>query len=307
MPTARLPRSARLVAPGFLPHGHGPAATCAADRPHTISPLPVCRRVSPLFTIHLRRKCSSASEYLPKKADWESFFAYLVKEANAEMRLRTYWYVVDEIDFWPYGISRLLKNRDFVTLDRVIRQHRPNCASLDAITDASARQAKLESIAQNLVKTETFMKRRFEGWQEVQNGIAQAFDSVEFRRAGSIRMNLFTQAFGQEKGVDVKLATDVLKLNEIYDVGIIVSGDGDYVPAVQVVKDWGKHIINVSFLKKSGGLLPGGARRLNQATDRAVEVSYDDMNRFMKISAVSAAPAAVVAVAVVSAITPPIP
>ena len=83
--------------------------------------------------------------------------------------------------------------------------------------------------------------------------------------------------------MDVKLATDVLKLNDIYDVEIIVSGDADYVPAVQVVKDWGKHIINVSFLKKSGGLLPGGARRLNQTTDRAIEVSYGDMNAFMKI------------------------
>ena len=87
----------------------------------------------------------------------------------------------------------------------------------------------------------------------------------------------------RKKGVDVKLATDLLKLEDIYDVGIIVSGDGDYVPAVQVVKDWGKHIINVSFLKKNGGLLPGGARRLNQNTDRAIEVAYADMKAFMKI------------------------
>jgi hypothetical protein len=34
-----------------------------------------------------------------------------------------------------------------------------------------------------------------------------------------------------------------------------------------------KHMINVSFLKNSGCLLPGGARRLNQTTDRAIEVA----------------------------------
>jgi hypothetical protein len=39
----------------------------------------------------------------------------------------------------------------------------------------------------------------------------------------------------------------------------------------------------VSFLKKSGGLLPGGARRLNQITDRAIEVAYDDMKKFMNV------------------------
>jgi uncharacterized LabA/DUF88 family protein len=177
---------------------------------------------------------------------------------------------------------------------------------LDALPNAAAKQAKLESIAKTLAKTESFMEGRFDGWQEIQNGIAHKVDATEFRRAGSIRMNLFTQQFGQEKGVDVKLATDLLKLEDIYDVGIIVSGDGDYVPAVQIVKDWGKHIINVSFLKKSGGLLPGGARRLNQMTDRAIEVAYDDMKKFMnvatKIKAAATAPVAPAAVA-----TAPVP
>jgi uncharacterized LabA/DUF88 family protein len=62
-----------------------------------------------------------------------------------------------------------------------------------------------------------------------------------------------------------------------------VSGDGDYVPAVKTVKDWGKHIVNVSFLKKNGGVLPGGARRLNQNTDRVIEIGFDDMQKFMEI------------------------
>lgn len=224
------------------------------------------------------------TEYLPKRADWEKFFQCLTKEASAELRLRTYWYVVDEIDFWPYNLGRLLNNGDFETLESIVRKDKFCAASLSAISAPGARRAKLQEIANRLVKTEVFMKRRFEGWQHIQNGIAHRFDSVEFRRAGSIQMNLFRQKFGQEKGVDVKLATDVLKLSDIYDVGIIVSGDGDYVPAVEIVKDWGKHIINVSFLKKSGGLLPGGARRLNRITDRAIQVSYEDMKTFMNIT-----------------------
>lgn len=223
------------------------------------------------------------ADYLPKQADWEHFFAYLVGQANSEFRLRTYWYVVDEIDVWPYNLTRLISRKEFSTLEAIIRKNRQSAVILDGITSQPARQSKLIDIANGLAKAEVAVKRRFEGWQQIQNGIAHRFDSVEFRRAGSIQMNLFTQKFGQEKGVDVKLATDVLKLNDIYDVGIIVSGDGDYVPAVQVVKDWGKHIINVSFLKKSGGVLPGGARRLNEATDRAIEVAYSDMIKFMNI------------------------
>lgn len=233
--------------------------------------------------VELFKPTFNPADYLPKKADWDGFFKFLVSEGKADLRLRAYWYVVDEIDFSPYGVNKLLKSSDFIKLNTVICKHRPHAATLNAITDPVDRQTQLVKIANDLIAVEQAMKRRFEGWKEIQDGIAHNFESVEFRRAGSIRYDLFTGNFHQEKGVDVKLATDLLKLEDIYNVGIVVSGDGDYVPAVQVVKDWGKHIINVSFLKKSGGLLPGGARRLNRNTDRAIEVAYDDMKAFMKI------------------------
>lgn len=125
-------------------------------------------------------------------------------------------------------------------------------------------------------------KNRFEGWKVIQDGIARKFNSVEFRRSGSITYNLFTRRFRTEKAVDVKLATDLLELRNIYDIGIIVSGDQDYVPAVQAVKDSGKQIINVSFLKRDGKVLPGGARRLNLATDRKIEIPYQEVKKYMK-------------------------
>jgi uncharacterized LabA/DUF88 family protein len=224
------------------------------------------------------------SDYLPRAADWEDFFNGVVAKGDAEMRLRTYWYVVEEIDFWPYGLTKLLKSHDFVTLERVLRKHRNNIPQLDAIGDLVAKQEKITSLTQTLIARERFMKSRFDGWQEFQNGIAHRFDSIEFRRAGSIQYDLFKQRFNKEKGVDVKLATDLLKLKDIYEVGVIVSGDGDYVPAVETVKDWGKHIVNVSFLKKNGGILPGGARRLNQCTDRVIELEYEEVRAFMKIA-----------------------
>ncbi len=47
-----------------------------------------------------------------------------------------------------------------------------------------------------------------------------------------------------EKGVDVRLATDMVAagLRDRYDVAVLVSGDGDFADAVQVVKDAGKHV-----------------------------------------------------------------
>ena len=47
-----------------------------------------------------------------------------------------------------------------------------------------------------------------------------------------------------EKGVDIRLATDMLDLGwrDLYTTAILVSGDGDFVYAVQAVKHMGKFV-----------------------------------------------------------------
>ena len=72
-------------------------------------------------------------------------------------------------------------------------------------------------------------------------------------------------------------------LRDIYDTAIILSGDQDYVPAVQVVKDSGKRVVNVAFRARNGSPLPGGARRLNQVTDNSLEIEYAKLNSYLNI------------------------
>ncbi len=52
-----------------------------------------------------------------------------------------------------------------------------------------------------------------------------------------------------EKGVDIMIATDMLKAgwDNLYDVAILVSGDGDFAYAVQTVKNMGKHVEVAAF------------------------------------------------------------
>ena len=52
-----------------------------------------------------------------------------------------------------------------------------------------------------------------------------------------------------EKGVDIMMATDLLRLawDDIYDVAVLVSGDGDFAYAVQTVKNMGKHVEVAAF------------------------------------------------------------
>ena len=218
-------------------------------------------------------------EHLPKSADWAGFFDWLVDEAaghDAE-RIRTYWYVVQNLDFFPY---RLPKENEYphcagAESEEVERLSRLLCQvglqdELKGLKDEELRR-RLVSIVDRLKSKRRRMVNRFQGWQTLYSGIATKHNAVEFRPAGSIVYNLGTARFGTEKAVDVKLATDLLMLRDIYDCAVIVSGDQDYVPAVQVVKDSGKKVVNVAFLTRGGKLLPGGARRLNQITDAVMQ------------------------------------
>ncbi len=55
------------------------------------------------------------------------------------------------------------------------------------------------------------------------------------------------------KGDDVYLATDLIKgsYENLYDVAIIVSGDADFIPAINLVRKNGKKVINAFFPKSS--------------------------------------------------------
>lgn len=215
-------------------------------------------------------------DYLPKSANWATLFDWLVEQvAKGGERIRTYWYVIESIEFWPYDFPNVNKDRD--KLYRLLTSHPPNKQELDDIADLTSRDKRMVQMVEEMEWRRDRMAKRFQGWTIIQNGIARGHDAVEFRRAGAINYNLFRESLGPEKAVDVKLATDLVVLREIYDIAVIVSGDQDYVPAVQVIKDHGKRVINVAFETRGGQLLPGGARRLNQMTDRALTVSHKDL------------------------------
>lgn len=57
-----------------------------------------------------------------------------------------------------------------------------------------------------------------------------------------------------EKGIDVSMAVDMLRLayHNGYDTAILVTGDADFVAAIEGVKDMGKHVENAYFREAKG-------------------------------------------------------
>ncbi|MDB2620241.1 NYN domain-containing protein [bacterium] len=223
------------------------------------------------------------SDYLPKKASWDLLFDWIVgntMDGRRSERIRTYWYVVERIEFWPWHIEKL-KN-DPTTLLKVLKKDADFKASFASKNPADKDQF-IEDFTNELIERKERMTYRSDSWQTVQTQIALTSRCVEFRRAGSIKYNLFTQKLSSEKAVDVNLATDLISLRDIYDLAIIVSGDQDYVPAVKAVKDAGKRVVNVSFRTRSGKALPGGARRLNEITDWCEELPYAEFKQYLNL------------------------
>lgn len=226
-------------------------------------------------------------DYLPKYAEWDTLFDWVVRSVDEEgKRIRTYWYMIKGLDYYPLYIpnaKRLQEREDErENFKQLLLRNEYRKDEFEALENQELVE-KLREIAKELWDYKVEMQKRCEGWIKVQDAIALKYNAIEFRRSGMVTCNLFKRKLGSEKTVDVKLATDMIILSDIYDTAVIVSGDQDYVPAVEIIKDYGKEVVNVAFLTRSGKLLPGGAKRLNQITDRNLTVRYDSLGEHLKI------------------------
>jgi uncharacterized LabA/DUF88 family protein len=223
------------------------------------------------------------ADYLPKQAEWTEFFDWIAEQcSHSPQRIRTYWYAIRDLAFFPYRLNQLLREPE--KLRSVLSQSPSYRTELDEIADEPSRNKRMTEIVARLQEQQERMQARFNGWTTVQEGISGRHNAIEFRKAGTITCNLLeNNRLGREKAVDVKLASDLIALKDIYDIAVIVSGDQDYVPAVQVVKDYGKRVVTVAFERRDGRLLPGGARQLNQASDWGLIIKHSDLDSFLKI------------------------
>lgn len=238
-------------------------------------------------------------DYLPKQADWAGFFRRLVLESAVEgidsRLVRAYWYVVSAIDPWPKLPKKMKwdpakKERCYISkqLDewherntKGIQELVKYMANLKYPKTFSPKREGVEDVLQELRKRQLLKEKEFGGQANLQRAIVRKHRSIEFRRSGGIRYDLFTKRYGPEKTTDVNLAVDMVMLKDTYDIAVIVSGDQDFVPAASAAKNLGKTVVNVAFKTKGGDLLPGGAQRLNEAVDWCVEVDYDTFRDFL--------------------------
>ncbi len=76
---------------------------------------------------------------------------------------------------------------------------------------------------------------------------------------------------------DIHLAVDMVKLayNNTYDAAILVSTDGDFVPAIEAVKEKGKKVETIGFEHKFSWHLKQKSDRFRQLTKKELVKFFD--------------------------------
>lgn len=237
--------------------------------------------------VSLFKKTFNQAEYLPKRAKWDDFFDWLSAKhfaypgsPNTHNRIRTYWYVIEQLDIFPWSFPKPDSPEKIRQLTALFTCIKDTQKRIDGLKDEHLR-SELRKLHIEISGTIENMENRFDGWRKIQDDISMSQRAIEFHRAGAIHFNAVYNILGSEKAVDVKLATDLILLKDVYDIAVIVSGDQDYVPAVKAVKDFGKQVANVYFTKEGGDAFPGGARRLNETTDDRIGVTHDELNTWL--------------------------
>jgi len=187
---------------------------------------------------------------LEKDINWENVFKDIV---GINRLIRAYWYQAARVAPWEWNP----------------RFHTRFCPP-DMSQDDFERKAK------EYYKNE---RERLDNLhRQVYTRIEENFPSVEFRYAGVLKVNPTkwsrdnsgSYRIGSrvgEKGVDVAMAVDMVRQASDYEVAVIVSGDFDFLPAIQAVKDRLRRVEVVSIMKGSPPKHQGQARRLRSLCD----------------------------------------
>jgi len=91
------------------------------------------------------------------------------------------------------------------------------------------------------------------------------------------KVNIEGKTVYQVKEDDIHLAVDMVRLayNKAYDTAILISSDGDFVPAIQAVKETGKNVENIGFETKF-------SHYLKQECDRFKLLRKGDVMKFFE-------------------------
>src|SRR5919109_346885 len=112
-----------------------------------------------------------------------------------------------------------------------------------------------------------------DGMKRFYHGVRSSTDFIDIIECGHWKVDFFNQSVS-EKGLDARLAVDMVALMASYDVAIVLSRDADSIPSIDHIKLHDKQVATVEFV---GGHPPekkgrGFSSRLKLSADLVLRV-----------------------------------
>lgn len=195
-----------------------------------------------------------------KDVDWLQIFKRITPEEHELVRV--YWYHIAQVSDFDWIPSKAM------------RYCPPDMDEDTFIKEAREWHRNEQERIRNLHRT-------------VHRQIMLDYDYIEFRYTGILKVNPYRRERIGEKGLDVGMAVDMVAKMDWYDSAILVSGDYDFAPAVQVVKDRLKRVCQVTIERGARGSTPRTSSKGMRVMVDSVVTLYEDevmdeRNRLLK-------------------------
>lgn len=214
------------------------------------------------FPKHQRLFGTPANPYLREvDVDWEKFLAHIVPPDHR--LIRAYWYKAGQLSEWYKPAANSEVGRRWVSKHLRIAP--------DRLTEPQ--------IQGELDRAERWYNRERDRHREIlrsHNFIMVTYNIIEFRYQGILQVDPLGEDRIGERGVDIALAVDMISMVRDYDLAILVTGDIDFAPAIQAVKNNLRQVVQVAV----GPRLPpfiGKARKLREMADYVLPVFGDEI------------------------------
>jgi uncharacterized LabA/DUF88 family protein len=227
--------------------------------------------------------------------DYQSFYRYLFEQVVTAWRdtaaggaplparlVRVYWYVVGAIDDWDLddpGTQNHLREQ-FERDEDLMRLYltevtRPgNKPPSPGVARSQAWARCLEEI-RRWYENKRVTLSKMKGFYYAVRSNTNYIDIIE---RGHWKVDILHRMVS-EKGLDTSLAVDMIALLDNYDIAVVISGDADMIPPIELAKSRQKQVAVIELQRgdrpdKRGR---GFASRLKLSADFVVSVYENDM------------------------------
>ena len=196
--------------------------------------------------------------------DYQEFYSYLFRIAEQQWRQavgatqapvavlqRVYWYQAGSMDSWHLEDAQsqaYLKERFDESRD-VRAEYMSHAGKLLAGKTQADVALKAWALCFDEMKSWYESKKRgLEGMKRFHHAVQSSTDLIDILEIGHWKLDMLRLS-SEEKGLDARLAVDMVALEANYDVAVVVSGDADSIPSINLMKRRGKHVGGVEFVR----------------------------------------------------------